>query len=445
VARATWSALAALVALTCVAGLTLCVSGAEGATPVPTAPAASGTGHAAGRAGADACRPAWVTGWQAAAEPAPADPALAGATLRMVVHPQVTGPEVRVRLSNAFGAAPLLVGAVSAARSDGAAGLVSGSARPVAFAGKPEVTIAPGADVVSDPVPLVAEAGRPLAVSLHLPAAPSVITRHAVALQTSYLSTGRGDATFADGAAFAGVPVHSWLVLTGVDVRVPRPVNAVVAVGDSITDGVGSPADANQRWSDALSARLTGTGGAAAMSVLNAGISRNQLLGGGPADGDAPLVRFDRDVASAAAASDVVLHIGTNDIAAGRTAPEIVAGLERFAERARAGGKRVFLTTVTPSASGPHGTRAATATREAVNAWVRARGPEHADGVFDFAAAVADPARPTRLAPAFDAGDGLHLSVAGYRALAAAVDPAQLTGSPCLADTSPARMVVADG
>ncbi len=440
-ARATWSALAALVALTSVAGLTLCVSGAEGATAVSTAPAAPGTGHA----GADACRPAWVTGWQAAAEPAPADPTLAGATLRMVVHPQVTGSEVRVRLSNAFGAAPLLVGAVTAARSDGAAGLVPGSARPVAFAGKPQVAIAPGADVVSDPVPLVAEAGRPLAVSLHLPVAPAVVTGHAVALQTSYLSTGRGDVTFADGAAFAGVPVHSWLVLTGVDVRVPRPVNAVVAVGDSITDGVGSPADADQRWSDALSARLAGTGGAAAMSVLNAGISRNQLLGGGPVAGDAPLVRFDRDVAAAVAASDVVLHIGTNDIAAGRTAPEIVAGLQRFAERARAGGKRVFLTTVTPSASGPRGTHAATVTREAVNAWVRAHGREHADGVFDFAAAVADPARPTRLAPAFDAGDGLHLSVAGYRALAAAVDPAQLTGSPCLADTSPARVVVSGG
>jgi hypothetical protein len=46
---------------------------------------------------------------------------------------------------------------------------------------------------------------------------------------------------------------------------------------------------------------------------------------------------------------------------------------------------------------------------------------------------VADPARPSRLAPAFDAGDGLHLSAAGYRALAAAVPVAALSGSPCLA------------
>jgi lysophospholipase L1-like esterase len=102
----------------------------------------------------------------------------------------------------------------------------------------------------------------------------------------------------------------------------------------------------------------------------------------------------------------------------------------------------VFLTTITPSVTGAHGTPAAVATRDTVNTWVRAHGREHADGVFDFAAVVADPAQPSRLAPPFDSGDGLHLSAAGYRALAGAVDAAALTGSPCLADTSPARVVV---
>jgi lysophospholipase L1-like esterase len=412
------SGLAVLVALACSAGLTVALGGPDrllGATPWA--------------AWTDGCRPTWVTGWQAAAQPGPAHPALGGATVRMLVHPQVTGSQVRLRLSNAYGATPLAVGAVTAARSDGGAGLVPGTARPVPFAGQRALVIPPGGEVVSDAVPFVPEAGGPLAVSLFLPVVPALLTQHAVALQPSYVS-GRGDATFRGAAAF-GSQVPSWVVLTGLDVLVPRPVNTVVAVGDSITDGVG--AASGERWSDALGARLAGTGGATTMAVLGAGIAGNRLLPeSGQQQGDAPIARFDRDVAAARGATDVVLHIGTNDIAAGRTAAEITAGLRRFAERARAAGKRVFLTTVTPSEAGPHGTPPAIAARDELNAWVREHGRAHADGVFDFAAAVADPARPTRLAPAYDAGDGLHLSAAGYRALAGAVDPAQLTGSPCL-------------
>jgi lysophospholipase L1-like esterase len=82
------------------------------------------------------------------------------------------------------------------------------------------------------------------------------------------------------------------------------------------------------------------------------------------------------------------------------------------------------------------------AAREVVNRWIRTQGRQHADGIVDFAAAVADPADHRRLAPAYDAGDGLHLSPAGYRAMAAAIDPALLSGSPCL---SPRTSVVAAG
>jgi lysophospholipase L1-like esterase len=420
------SGLAVLVALACAVGLAVAI----GAPRL----------LAGGTATADACRPTWVRGWQAAAQPGPAPQGLGGATVRMVVHPQVTGSQVRLRLSNAYGTTPLAVGAVTAARSDGAAGLVTGTALPVPFAGERAVVVPPGGEVVSDAVPFVAEAGSPLAVSLFLPVVPQVLTQHAVALRPSYLS-GRGDASFRDAAAF-GVQVPSWVVLTGVDVQVPRPVNAVVAVGDSITDGVG--AASGERWSDALAERLAEAGGTTRMAVLGAGIAGNRLLpGNGPGGGEAPLARFDRDVAAARGATDVVLHIGINDVAAGRSAADIAGGLQRFAERARAAGKRVFLTTVTPSDTGPHGAAAAAAARQELNAWVREHGPAHADGVFDFAAAVADPERPTRLAPAYDAGDGLHLSAAGYRALAAAVDPAQLSGSPCLAGNPSARVLVA--
>ena len=296
--------------------------------------------------------------------------------------------------------------------------------RPVTFAGRAATVIPPGEEAVSDPVPVAASG--PLAVTIAVPALPPVISEHPVALQTSWLAP-RGV------PPELGAPMTSWLLLSGVDVLAPRPVHAIVAVGDSITDGVGTTPDADARWTDALAARLAATGGDATMAVLNAGISRNELL----ADGDGgppPQARFADDVAAALGATDVVLNIGTNDIAAGRDAAAIEAGLARFADAARAAGKRVFLTTITPSTAGTHGTPRAIATRDAVNAWMRAHGREHAAGVVDFAAAVADPAHPERLAPAADAGDGLHLSAAGYRALAAAVPVAALSGSPCLAD-----------
>jgi lysophospholipase L1-like esterase len=418
------SALAVLVALTGAIGLAV----------------ATNESYLPATAQAGACRASWVTGWQAAAQPGPSQQGLGGATVRMVVHPQVTGSQVRLRLSNAYGTTPLVVGAATAARSDGAAGLVLGTARPVPFSGQQAVVIPAGGEVVSDAVPLVAEAGSPLAVSLFLPVVPQVLTQH-WAMQAAYLS-GPGDATFGDATAF-GSQTPSSVVLAAVDVHAPRPVNSVVAVGDSITDGMG--AAPGESWPDVLGARLVDAGGATTMAVLSAGISGNRLLAdGGPQQGDVPLTRFDRDVGAADGAADVVLHIGTNDIAAGRSAADIAGGLQRFAERARAAGKRVFLTTVTPSETGPHGTPAAVAARRELNAWVREHGIAYADGVFDFAAAVADPAHPSRLAPAYDAGDGLHLSAAGYRALTTAVDPGRLAGSPCLAGDPLANVLVAN-
>ena len=291
--------------------------------------------------GAAECGPGWATAWQTGAQPARAE-ALGGHTLRMVVHPQVTGTQVRVRLSNRYGTKPLEVARTSAGWSDGGAGLVPGTARPVGFAGSDSVLVPPGQDVLSDPVAVVAEAGRPLAVSMFLPGRPDVLTGHGVALQTSYVSR-PGDFALAPDRMAYDTEVRSWFVLTGVDVLAPRTVNALVATGDSITDGVGSAVDADERWSDALSSRLGQLGGAAVMSVLNAGISRNQLLSDRPdVNGDSPLTRFDRDVAAAAGATGVVLHVGTNDIAVGRSAAEIIDGYVRYTELAREAGRSVL-------------------------------------------------------------------------------------------------------
>jgi lysophospholipase L1-like esterase len=62
--------------------------------------------------------------------------------------------------------------------------------------------------------------------------------------------------------------------------------------------------------------------------------------------------------------------------------------------------------------------------RAAVNHWIRTCGQY--DGVADFASAVADPADPQRLNPAYNSGDSLHPNDAGYRAIAAAINLSDL-------------------
>lgn len=66
------------------------------------------------------------------------------------------------------------------------------------------------------------------------------------------------------------------------------------------------------------------------------------------------------------------------------------------------------------------------ADRQAINAWIRA--PGHFDAVVDFDELTRDPKRPNYLSPAFDSGDGLHPSVAGYKAMGEAVPLALLGG-----------------
>ena len=77
-----------------------------------------------------------------------------------------------------------------------------------------------------------------------------------------------------------------------------------------------------------------------------------------------------------------------------------------------------------------------------MNAWVLAHGRELRRRGVRLRRRRGRPGYPSRFGPAFDAGDGLHLSAAGYRALAAAVRIGRLTGSPCLAD-DPAALALA--
>jgi lysophospholipase L1-like esterase len=339
------------------------------------------------------------------------------------VRTSLGGSRVRVVLSNAFGTAPVQIGAADIALRGTGATINVNSAKPITFGGAPAATIVAGATLVSDPVDLAVAPLSELAIDLFLPGdlgiGPSPVTTHNGASQTNYLSQ-PGDHTGAPAlpvAASAG----AWFLLARVEVMAPANAAAVVTFGDSITDGARSTADTNNRWPDHLARRLSAAG--RPVGVLNAGISGNRVLSDGA--GVSALARFDKDSLMQTGVSHVVVMEGINDIGLGGANPspsaaDIIAGHKQLIERARARGLKIYGATLTPFEGAFYFTPEGEAKRQAVNEWIRSS--KSYDAVIDFDAVTRDPAAPTRMLPAYDSGDHLHPGDAGYKAMGEAVD-----------------------
>jgi lysophospholipase L1-like esterase len=387
---------------------------------------------AAGAELASDAREPWVATWAAApmaSSPAGTAPrAFENETVRQVVHISAGGRRLRVRLSNAFGARPLRIGAAQVALHAEAASIVPGSSRPLTFGGHTSITIPTGAVVVSDPVALAVPSRADLAVSVYLPENTGPATYHDFGNQTSYISV-PGDFTSAITLPVAE-PTFSRFWLTVVEAAPRDRVGAVVAIGDSITDGGRSTLDANRRWPDLLSARLNPAGGRPRFGVVNQGIGCGRMLWDfcGP-NGSG---RFDRDVLAVTGATHVIVALGLVDIilptAFGRpeeivSAEEIITGLRQLVERARAQGLKVIGATITPVGGNRVPgvfTPENEAKRQAVNRWIRTGGAF--DGVVDFDRVLREPTDPTRIQTIYDSDDGIHPSDAGYQAMANAID-----------------------
>jgi lysophospholipase L1-like esterase len=348
-------------------------------------------------------------------------------TVRQIVRLSVGGARVRIRLSNLFGAAPLTVGAAHVALSAGGAAIVPDSDRTLRFEGQETVSIPAGVERVSDPVTLNVDDETHLAVTLYLPDPTGPATFHAFGNQTAFIA-GPGDLGAASDLPGAETSTARYF-LTFVEVSARR-VGALVAIGDSITDGGESTLDANRRWTDFLSQRLNTPGRRPRLAVVNQGIGCGRLLR--DFCGPSAVSRFERDVLNVTGVTQVVLATGFTDIffptAAGTpdelvSAEEIIAALRDLAHQAHERGLEVFGATYTPNEGTTFGnvfTPENEAKRQAVNHWMRTT---HAlDGVFDFDRAVRDPARPSQLFAEYASPDRLHLSDAGYAALADSVD-----------------------
>jgi lysophospholipase L1-like esterase len=376
-------------------------------------------------------------------------------TLRLVVRTSVGGSHVRIRLSNEFGNAPLVIGAAHIGVRQAGAAVSAATDRKLTFSGSSGISIPPNAAIVSDPVELKTAALSDLAISLYLPFSTPATTMHDGAFQTGYVS-GTGDYS-----AMPVMPVErtilSWPFLTGVDVIGSNMGASIVMVGDSLTDGFYSTVDANRRWPDLLAARLQAAkltlnpfgltisrllpnlmGNTSMLGVVNKGIGGNRLLQDMdefPLYGKNLLARFSRDVTSQAGVQYLVILIGINDIGFPGTGAtpiseavspdKMIAGYRQVIELAHEQGIAVFAGTITPLEGVPanYYTPEKELVRQAVNQWIRT-GNEF-DGIVDFDAALRDPTRTTRLLPAYDSGDHLHPNDAGMQAMANAV-PLQL-------------------
>lgn len=382
----------------------------------------------------------WVAAWGAAQIRVEGDQARevehsGPAMLRQIVRVSTGGARLRVRVSNLFGSAPLRIdaAAVGRAAAPGSPHL-AGPSLPLLFGGERAVTVPPGAELYSDALAMPVAPGADVTIDLLLPAAPAGRTGHPGSRATAFLSGGE---VVGVNALAAAKPVGGWHQIA--DVEVEGAAGAIVAIGDSITDGYGVRPNSNTRWTDVLAERLRGDPRTRALAVVNAGIGGNRVL----LDGIGPnlMARFDRDVVARSGVRYALVLEGINDLGVlTRDAPatpeahrRLVADIERafrqLAERAHAHGISLVGGTITPFVGNTyyHPGPQSEADRQALNRFIRTSSVF--DAIVDFDRALRDPAHPDRLAPALDSGDHLHPSEAGYRVMGETVPLTLFGGS----------------
>jgi lysophospholipase L1-like esterase len=386
----------------------------------------------------------WVASWGAAAVECSGETVPdSGVTYRNIAYMSLGGKQVRLTLSNHFGTGPLNVGGVTIAKSHGDDAIDDSSLRVVNFSGKPTVTIAPGATILSDPVSIDVSPLSNLDVSIFIPAgAVSMYTCHPVSHQTNYRAVGNFLRTPNMPEGSKAMP---WRVLTAIDVMAPATDAAIVAFGDSITDGQGSTNNANLRWPNRLAARLQADPKYARFAVVDEGIGGNRILHeGGTPDARAgrhvsAVDRWSLDALDRSGVKYIILLEGVNDIghsslinaglAQARqernpekavTADDLIKAMTQLIDQAHAKGIKVIGATLTPFGGANYERPDGEESHIKLNDFIRHGGKF--DGVIDFEKATQDPEHPDRYLPAYNDKDHLHPNDAGTKAMGDSID-----------------------
>lgn len=366
----------------------------------------------------------WVGSWatsQQLVEPnnMPPAPGLTDRTIRQVVRVSIGGEHIRLKLSNQYGNSPLEINAVHIAESERTYMIKSETGKIVTFnGGDLSITIPPGETIVSDPFDYNLSKLTNIAITINFGAVPNDLTGHPGSRTTSYISPNSS----VDVARMESITTTDhWYVISGIDVLSEANEVAVVALGDSITDGRGSITNQNNRWTDVLAKRLQEHSQTSHVAMLNHGIGGNAVLGGGL--GPTTYSRFERDVLEQAGVRYLIILAGVNDIGGSNslvTADDLITAYKIFISKARQNDILVYGGTILPFGGSGYYTPIREEIRQKVNDWIRTSG--EFDAVIDFDLALRDPDDPVRLYRAYDDGDHLHPNVAGYQQMGSIID-----------------------
>lgn len=365
-----------------------------------------------------AAAPPWRVAWAAAPGTSAASsewlrhpvleqlPTRADVTYRLVVRPTIGGTAIRLRLTNLKEPKGLRIAAATVGVRRGTAG--ASSLARLTFGGRRSVTVPADGAVRTDPLPMQVRPFQDLVVSLHVPTG-ALPTWHAQSYTTQYATPGgAGDLTRVTGGAAFTVQQEPVPWLDAVEVR-SSVRRAVVAIGDSITDGdqAGGFDDAlmerRATYPDVLARRVAAARGVQQASVVNEGINGDTTTG--------VLARLQHDVLDLAGVTDVVLEIGTNDLTRRAGAQAVIDNLTQITLVLHRHGIRVAAATLVPR--GGTGDTEGIAT---VNAFIR-HNPLFDDGVLDIHRVVAQD-DTDQWRPGYDSGDFTHPSAAAYAAIA---------------------------
>ena len=396
--------------------------------------------------------PNWVTVWTASAQGAyPVGSAIAQPDLSMAIpqhekglvnqsfrtpiKPAITASKFRLRISNVFGNKTLRLRDLSLSLHLGGGALVPASCIEIS-----DMDIEAGAMAWTQGVEIMADqhglsipaTDRTIIFSGWVEGESGPITWHAKALATSYLSHPNTRVS-KDNFSELVFPFSTTSVffLDAVDADLPNNCHAIVAFGDSLTDGTFTTLNGFDRWTDVLQ-RMLFSIGRTDVAVLNAGIGGNQVVSpssihepwrGGPA----AIERLERDVLSLSGVQTVIWLEGINDFSDNGNAEleAVKFAMTQTVHRLRAAGKRVIGATL-PSAFKStrqgHGGHVQNEKRKAFNQFILSNGLY--DTVVEIDKLLTD-SNTGCLDALFDSdstlggpGDGLHPNRAGHAAIA---------------------------
>ena len=374
----------------------------------------------------------WVTSWYAAPQKMwggefvlpnkhPGD--LGEKTIRQRVKISLGGEAVSFTFSNKYGTEPVKIEKIAVA-------LVPEKPseqeefHELRFSGSATLLLPPGEERVSDVLSLDIPSLSHIDVDMYFRDTPAIGNFHWDGLSTALIGE-HDQVGHPDFESVGSTTIR--LFLSEINVKNKENTGAIIALGDSITDGDSTTVDMDARWPDFLALKTVKENTA----VVNSGISGARLLSNGM--GESALARLDRDVFAQAGARELIVAIGINDIAwpgtelspdeSPMTLDRMKEGYRQIVLRAHQHGMTVAGTTLTPFQNALEGsivhnyyTREKEALRLGLNTWIRESGVF--DYVIDFDRAIQDRKNVKRIAPTYDSGDHLHPGDLGTRVMA---------------------------